>query len=792
MLRMDNYSSSNEDTHSDGVKLSDSMEKSNAKYHEMENGSTDELCETRKKRIYRCANCNREVEDVLILSCKHLMCLTCSSIQLQEKYDAFVKAYSGLRNTEKREANYKIGDCFADSSRVTEKANDDKVEEILKKEKLGYITCHMCNIKNKLTLDTIELLTKVGLFSSDVLNVHTFHSNIVCNNDGNKNKKEGINEEHLKEMGKQLNDVLHCHTAHDDTLKSEKLKRLLLSSSKYKYLDEHIDDLSRYSYLCNICSFNEAVIYCNDCVEYLCRQCCESIHEMERINKIGYKNEKNHNYYEIEKEGINLKKIVKSPKKFMNITRDDIEILNKTDDESFDDEGFDEKKKYKVYDDEDYSDFDNYDEKHFYERKKMLIQKDEKKKKKVNISNKLNDLVENMKNGSSYGSDNSSVGGTIGSIIDTGEKFKRNKKKSKNRRSLIRERGTNTSSGRSISGGQRGKKTNRKGKLLRSGEKVIHEDEVKNESICLLSNESKPRVDVSSSASSLPSNDDSGREICINNITNRDTQSNRVNGDMNESANGYVIGGVQRGINNLLTNDVINTKNFTTIENIRCSQHYNYPIQYFCHTCNGKCFCAECAINGIHTTECNIENINTAFITVLNNYLIQWNEVINELINDLDRNFYESLEDTKHDWSSLLSESYYDLSSKISYIMNNMNKKEKEIFHQFDIYMENFKKENLDYIDLLNSKYEDIEKIINIIRDNKFEKNPIDLIKFYRNNINDIDKTIFLNNDFKPIEDLSKIRESKIFYMDLYASQIISYLRYLQTFLTSDISLSLM
>lgn len=115
-----------------------------------------------------------------------------------------------------------------------------------------------------------------------------------------------------------------------------------------------------------------------------------------------------------------------------------------------------------------------------------------------------------------------------------------------------------------------------------------------------------------------------------------------------------------------------------------------------------------------------------------------------------------------------------------------MHKMEKDIFNQLDTYMENFKKDNLDYVELLNSKYDDIENTISIIRANKFQKNPIDLIKFYNNNINIIDRTLILNKDFKPIEDLSKIRESKIFYMDLYTSQIISYLKHLQVFLSSN------
>ncbi|KNC37512.1 hypothetical protein PFLG_02046 [Plasmodium falciparum RAJ116] len=82
-----------------------------------------------------------------------------------------------------------------------------------------------------------------------------------------------------------------------------------------------------------------------------------------------------------------------------------------------------------------------------------------------------------------------------------------------------------------------------------------------------------------------------------------------------------------------INNDIINNKQFTAIENVRCSEHYNYPIQYFCHTCLSLCFCSECAINGIHTNNCNIENINTAFINK--------------------KNFYESLEDIKKmTWSA--------------------------------------------------------------------------------------------------------------------------------------------
>ncbi|SCP03192.1 tripartite motif protein, putative [Plasmodium malariae] len=750
---MNNMSSSNEVIKLKSEHSSDISEKCSEEFEEEgEEGSEKELCEVDNEQTYRCANCSREVEDVLILSCKHLICLICASIQLQKKYENFLKTCSKEKSVKKKVENYKIEECFVNPQNAkNERMNSSEIEMIFKKEKLGYITCFLCNIKNKLTLDTVELLTKVGLFSSDVLNVHTFYFNFLSNNEEQKNKI--INEEDVKKLSVTFNDTLNI-----DVLKNENLKKLLVASSKYKYLDEHTDDLNRYSYICNICSFNEAKIYCKDCVEYLCEECCSSIHDNDVLNKLNCENRKIHNYYEIDKKGIHLKKIAKCPKKFLNVTGDDIEILTNMEEESFHENSA--KKKYKVYDDDDYSDFDKYDEKHFYERKKMLIDKEGKKKNNLRISEKLNNLVEDLKNASSYDSENSSIMGTIGSSTGMGEYLKGTKKKEKIRKERLSDR----CSGRRKKKKKTEKLFDKRSSIVQNEKRYdIQEETEKYGNVCLLSNSSVCRVDISSSDDScLYSNNSSEREICITNV-----KANTLN----------------NGANKIITDSSINNKNFTTIENIRCNQHYNYPIQYFCHTCCSKCFCSECAINGIHTTDCNIENINTAFITVLNNYLIQWNEIISDLINDLERNFYESLQDTKNDWSSILSECYYDLNSKISYINNNLRKKEKEIFEQFDLYMNNFKKENLEYIQLLNYKYEDIERTINIIRDNKFQNNPIDIIKFYRENIDVIDKTILLNNDFKPIEELSKIRESKIFYMNLYSSQIISYLRYLQNFL---------
>ncbi|GAW83287.1 hypothetical protein, conserved [Plasmodium gonderi] len=750
---MDYLSGSNEEIHSENGNSSDSIEKDDEGCTEGDEDSGKELCATDRKKTYRCASCRRAVEDVLIFSCKHLICLVCASVQLHKKYEKCVKMCSEERDEMKRPKNHKISECFLNSKVTRNAMDDDKLNELFKKEKLGYIKCYICNVRNKLTLDTIELLTKVGLFSDDVLKVHTFYFNL---HKGEEQPNGRVNEDDIKKMSVHFNDTLNS-----DILKNENLKKLLVSSSMYKYIDENTEDLSKCSYICNICSFNEAVIYCNDCVEYLCKECCSSIHETDVINKVNFTDRKSHDYYEINKKGLQIKKIVKSPKKFLHITKEDIEMPHDTDGESCE-ENFMGKKMgadkfadkypktlYKVYDDDD-SDFDNYEENHFYEKKKMLIDKEDTKKKRIIISKKLNDLVEDMKNGSSYDSDNSSAKGTTGSTTCIGNGFKKGKNKRKNR-----SRNNTKTNGKSDF-------PKKKKDLLRTKKKGLTGEVENGEGICLLSNSSISHMNVSSTESSYSSGNNSEREICITNIK-RSTHK----GDTNI----------------ILKDESINSTSFTTIENIRCSQHYNYPIQYFCHTCCNKCFCSECAINGIHTNECNIENINTAFITVLNNYLIKWNEIINELINDLNRNFYESLEDTKNDWSLTLSECYYNLNCKIGYIINNLSKKEKEIFEQLDLYMDKFKKENINYIELLNSKYDDIEKMINIIRDNKFQNNPIDMIKFYRENINDIDRTILENNDFKPIEDLSKIRQDKIFYIDLYASQIVSYLKYLQAFL---------
>ncbi|CAA9990682.1 tripartite motif protein, putative [Plasmodium knowlesi strain H] len=754
---------SSEDIHSKGGSSSDGSEEHSVACTEEEDESGKELHAADRKKTYRCASCGRAVEDVLIFSCKHLICLICASEQLQKKYEKCMKACSEEGEKTKRWGNHKISECFLNSKGVASAIDNDKLSELFKKEKLGYITCYICNVKNKLSLDTIELLTKVGLFSHDVLNVHKFFFN---SNTSREYANGKISEDHIKKKSVQFNDTLNS-----DVVKNEDLKKLLVSSSMYRYLEDHTDDMGKYSYICNVCSLNEAVMYCNDCVEYLCKECCNSIHQEDIINKVNFTDKKCHDYYEINKKGIHLKKIVKSPKKFLNIRKEDIEILHDRDGDSSPDKFVDEnlrerkfgdnytKEIYKVYDD-DNSDFDNYDENHFYERKKKLIDREDTKKKRMHISKKLNDLVEDMKNASSYDSENSSAKGTTGSVGRTGgeikgetgsrkyhEKGKRRKNRDKHH---AKYRHTPHTTAKNACNAIPCRKKDQKG-----------EDEGE-EGICLLSNSTVSHVDLSSSESSMCSVNNSEREISIRDIRK---------------------GGHKIDSNVILNDESVNSKNFTTIENIRCSQHYNYPIQYFCHTCCNKCFCSECAINGVHTSECNIENINKAFITVLNNYLIKWNEIINELMNDLNRNFYESLEDIKNDWSLTLSECYYDLNSKIGYITNNLSKKEKEIFEQLDLYMDTFKRENMDYIELLNSKYDEIEKTINIIRDNKFQNNPIEMIKFYRNNINMIDRTILANNDFKPIEDLSKIRQSKIFYMDLYASQIVSYMRYLQAFL---------
>ncbi|SPJ11801.1 tripartite motif protein, putative [Plasmodium sp. DRC-Itaito] len=835
--------------------------------------SVNESVENENKKTYRCYNCNRKVEDVIILSCKHLICLICSSIQLEENYKKFSEKFMNKKCIEnnKNKKSHHIDECFDNykdmikNKRIYNNINEKKnvmfnndiiLDDMYKKEKVGFITCKLCNIKNKLSLESIEILTKVGLFSHNILNVHKFffNRNVYEETDNNTLKYKSIEEEE-NIFDNSLNDYIN----------NDEKKKFLSLKNKYNYINDQMDDLEKYSYICNICSYNEAIIYCKDCVEYLCKECCDHIHEMDILRKkANLKIEKAHEYYEIEKSCFHLKKLVKAPKKFLNITQEDIDIMYNTDDESYttyrDNNG-----KYKIYDNNNIqsknknycynddpskkiniyndnfendrnihvdmfdklhmndSDFDNYDEEHFYRRQKFFLDKAEKKRKNLLLSKKLNGLVENMKNESCYESDYSSKYGTDGSIKDSKKNvlLKLKKKKKKKMVHMKRENKLHNIK----------KSVNDLTNIKNYDDKHISDDD----------NVSR-RNDAIYSNKSYNNNDDD------NNNNNNDDDNNNDDGDNNNNDDGdnnnnlvnikyiknvnninsnnlrndtYIFSNSttvdmislddeslysdneikEIGITNIHTeicqkknnktieninNDIINNKQFTAIENVRCSEHYNYPIQYFCHTCLSSCFCSECAINGIHTNNCYIENINTAFITVLNNYLIQWNEIINELINDLEKNFYESLEDIKNDWSAHLSECYYNLNTKVNYIFNNLVKKEKEIFHEFDTYIEKFKNDNLQYIELLNSKYEDIEKTINLIRQNKFHTNPVDIIKFYTNNIDIIDKTILLNNDFKPIQDLSKIRESKIFYMDFYASQINSYLKYLQAYLNES------
>ncbi|SOV81717.1 tripartite motif protein, putative [Plasmodium reichenowi] len=833
--------------------------------------SVNESIENENKKTYRCYHCNRKVEDVLILSCKHLICLICSSIQLEENYKNFLEKFMNKKCIEnnKNKKSHHIDECFDNyKDMIKNKStynnindiknvmfnNDIILDDMYKKDKVGFITCKLCNIKNKLSLESIEILTKVGLFSHNILNVHKFFFNNRNGYEENNNNNNTLKYNSIEEDGNILDNSLKNYINNDEK------KKFLLLKNKYDYINDQLDDLEKYSYICNICSYNEAIIYCKDCVEYLCKECCDNIHEMDILRKkANLKIEKEHEYYEIEKSCFHLKKLVKAPKKFLNITQEDIDIMCNTDDESYTTYR-DNNDKYKIYDNNNNnnipsknknycykddpskkiniyndniendrnihvdifdklhmndSDFDTYDEEHFYRRQKFFLDKAEKKRKNLLLSKKLNGLVENMKNESCYESDYSSKYGTDGSIKDnkTNELLKLKKKKKKK---MVQMRKENK-----LHNIKKGVTDLRN--IKNYDDKHISDDDNvsrRNDAIC--SNESYNNNNNDGHNNNNNNNNDSHNNNNNNNLVNikyiknmNNINSNNLRNDTYIFSNSTTVDMIslddeplysdselkEIGITNIHTeicqkknnktleninNDIINNKQFTAIENVRCSEHYNYPIQYFCHTCLSLCFCSECAINGIHTNNCNIENINTAFITVLNNYLIQWNEIINELINDLEKNFYESLEDIKNDWSAHLSECYYNLNTKVNYIFNNLVKKEKEIFHEFDTYIEKFKKDNLQYIELLNAKYEDIEKTINLIRQNKFHTNPIDIIKFYTNNIDIIDKTILLNNDFKPIQDLSKVRESKIFYMDFYASQINSYLKYLQAYLNES------
>ncbi|SBS93005.1 tripartite motif protein, putative [Plasmodium ovale curtisi] len=77
----------------------------------------------------------------------------------------------------KKVENGETGECFADSDMLIEKTNTYKV-----------------------ILDIIDSLTKVGIFSSKVLNFHTFCIKLCSNNDKTRDRKEEINDKSLKIM----------------------------------------------------------------------------------------------------------------------------------------------------------------------------------------------------------------------------------------------------------------------------------------------------------------------------------------------------------------------------------------------------------------------------------------------------------------------------------------------------------------------------------------------------------------------------------------------------------------
>lgn len=686
------------------------------------------------KKKCRCVSCSREVEDVLYLKCEHFLCLVCGSEQLNKKYEKYLKDCLVEEHIETGEP-YNVNECFNDYKDKRKRKKRDIKRELYKREILATIHCCVCDIKSDLSIDAIEMLTRVGLISEDVLNVHRIYYPLCKKN---LNNDEISSFPVVDDRNNELSDI--NNTLDSDYLKNVNLNKLKIPKEKYDYLNEQTDNLHNYSYICNICSHNEAILYCRDCVEYLCQPCFDNIHELDVFKKLKIKSDNVHDFYPIDKSGVNLKKLVKAPRKCLNLSDDEFHKNL----ESLEDDGYSEEKPFETYSDTDPrhghkiqdkdSDFDMYDEDHYKERITRLIEKKNDNKKKEIISEKLNELVEEMKNGSEYESTNSSCRGSLGSTINQTIKRK----------------------------GERTKHTVKKKSNLRK--KITTDDDF---------------CSYHSGNSELISSCDDDEHDYINKHKNKEVFIKNVRDIINKDDDKLTQ----------VSSGVVNNADFTTIQNIRCPEHFGYPIQYYCHTCCNKCFCSECAINGTHNAECDIEHISTAFITILNKYLIKWNEIISDLINDLHRNFYESLKDIQTEWSALLSECFCELNSEVNYVINTLIKKEVEVINVLNAYLQNFKKENLEYEQLLKEKQKQIDEIINIIRNNKHQTDPVNIIKFYRENINNISKVMLMNQDITVIENLTKVRESKIFYMDFYTSQMTTYLKHLQATTKTDESI---
>ncbi|UKJ90679.1 hypothetical protein MACJ_001613 [Theileria orientalis] len=170
---------------------------------------------------------------------------------------------------------------------------------------------------------------------------------------------------------------------------------------------------------------------------------------------------------------------------------------------------------------------------------------------------------------------------------------------------------------------------------------------------------------------------------------------------------------------------------FASIENSRCPDHYDLPIQYFCLNCKRHCFCSECALT--NHQNCEVMTLDEAFKYILNNEINKWIAQLSTKSENLQVGFRLFLGDKRELWALKLQDLqnnsartnqivYNTLQEVNSSTRNWISEKNRQIQDQY----QDYKKQ----VEQILVKYEDVAKSLREER----KSPPAELLRFYNKN----------------------------------------------------------
>jgi len=190
-----------------------------------------------------------------------------------------------------------------------------------------------------------------------------------------------------------------------------------------------------------------------------------------------------------------------------------------------------------------------------------------------------------------------------------------------------------------------------------------------------------------------------------------------------------------------------------------CREHPEEEVQYYCFDCEIGCICAECVIHGAHRNH-EVLNIRKAYPMIkakVEDLMLQVNAKIDESrINE------QRLETRKRELIENTSSIKQEMSKAFEELRQRVDKKERELMSNADIFLDENLRELDSYIRVSNTNVARLEDQGDEIRKNLAQKDEVRLLNFYPNK-----KERMLsrdnNNENPQINDIPKLCNMKCY-----------------------------